>query len=118
MNLKEKSEENWKMGAQLHCSSKFDAAANRIYYSIFQAAKFFAMAKTDVKDEDQIGHYEVENNITSYTNDPNSYQVYGKMKKLRTIADYRPYSVCESRFTREFLNEVDSLRKKLIDAAI
>ena len=116
MTLKEKSIENWSVGKQMYGNGKYDIAANRLYYALFQAAKNFALDKGMTEDEDEIGHYEIQRDIARFTKAENSGFLYGKMKQFRTIADYRPYSVDAKRFTPSFISEVEKLHAELVAA--
>jgi len=114
MTLKEKSEENWKAGIDMYCKHKYNIAANRLYYALFQAAKGYALEQGKMKDEDKNAHFEVHRRISTFVTIKNSTRLYGQMKKFREIADYRPFSVCPNKFSQAFIADVEKMYKELI----
>ena len=116
MTLKEKSIENWSVGKRMYDKGKYDIAANRLYYALFQAAKCCAMDRGMTEDGDEIGHYEVQRDIAQFVKIENSGRLYGKMKQFRTVADYRPYSVDATRFTQSFVGELEKMHAELVTA--
>lgn len=55
MGLREKAEINFKLAETLKSQGDYDAAANRFYYSVFQAVCFYAEQKLGYKWDDNTG---------------------------------------------------------------
>src|ERR1700722_16774383 len=93
--LAKKSDQTWKEGQDCLSKGLVDAAANRIYYAVFQAVKGFAIQKGEMSMETQEGvHRKV---LEVVRGGGGTGQYYRKrlndLLGLRLIADYMPESV-------------------------
>ena len=117
MTLKEKSKQNWKVGIQRYCAKEYDIAANRLYYALFQAAKECILQNDKKVKEKDVDHFFVQNDVSTYVHQVKAvYEVYGRMKKYRKTADYKPFSVNPEEFSQAFVQEIEKMHQELITA--
>ncbi len=115
-SLVEKSNSNWALSEQLRNQEKYDAAANRLYYSLFQAVKAYAVmiGKADV-DEDTGVHGKMKRIVSE--EDRSDGEVFGDAMDLRVKADYLPAPVTVADFDQTFVFNAEHLRCSFIRKA-
>ena len=106
--LIEKSDANWKLADQLRKDGHFDAAANRFYYSLFQAVKAYAIKIGKMKETDRNSVHRTAKRIVC--EERKDYKVFGDAMEMRERSDYQSDRIAESEFSQNFLNRADSLR--------
>jgi uncharacterized protein (UPF0332 family) len=109
----QKSEETWKEGSECLAKGQANMAANRIYYSVFQAIKGFAMATRgwDIHDSDNV-HVKALNVVCG----PEGGKGKGfrdkltELRSLRIVADYYPEPV-DIDDLKALVKDADAIRK-------
>lgn len=88
-----KSQENWEVGERCLLNGELNAAANRLYYAVFQAVLGWARFANKSFDEKNCIHSAMYRFVA---NEGKSKVVYGKnlikLRTLRETADYAPES--------------------------
>lgn len=113
MGLIEKSEANWSSAyVLLESERNVNAAANRFYYSVFQAVKAFAVARDGFNPED---HKEVHRKMGEVVGKYESTlkHDFDELLGLRKQADYEPDAVDE-RYLKSLLHNADILRQAFL----
>ena len=100
------------MGLDLLTSGKLNAAANRLYYALHQAAVHAFEQQGRQPSQLQIGakgwkHDVVKNNLGLLGRSEEDKIIYIAMKGLREEADYLPTTVKESQLTNRRQKVVD-----------
>ncbi len=103
-----KSDENWDLANQLRSDGKYDAAANRFYYSLFQAVKAYAIKTGKMKEEDNISVHSVAKGIIR--EDHEDYRLFGDAMEMRERGDYQSDHVAASEFPIDFVHKAELLR--------
>lgn len=107
--LKQKSEENWVSGEICLSNELYNAAANRFYYSFYQAVRFWADRDDRIKcTESPRAIHEVCKNLLSrwLTDHQQIGEAFNEMGSLRATADYELAHVKAEDLSPEFLEEV------------
>lgn len=87
--MQAKSEENWMVGNRCLAEGSFNAAANRLYYSVFQAVLMFAVAKRGYVYEGSGVHSAMTHIVQSQGQARLHYgAVFRDLLTLRYTADY------------------------------
>ncbi len=106
--LIEKSDENWDLADQLRNDGKFDAAANRYYYSLFQAVKAYAVKVGKMGEDEIVSVHSAAKRIVREDNE--DVRVFGDAMEMRERGDYQSDHVAGSEFSTDFIHKADSLR--------
>lgn len=106
--LIKKSDENWLLSEQLRSDGKLNAAANRLYYSIFQAIKAYAVKSGKMENGDKVSVHRTANRIVK--DEKKDYRTFGDAMDMRERGDYEDDSVSPSEFSQKFLHDADTLR--------
>ena len=114
--LIKKSDENWELSERLRKSGSYNAAANRLYYSVFQAVKAYAVKSGKMKPDEDVSVHRTANRIVKGDNE--NHRAFGDAMEMRERGDYQDDSVYESEFSQKFLCEADSLRQHYRKLAI
>ena len=107
--LIDKSEENWNLAMDLCSGGKYNAAANRFYYSIFQVVKVYAIKKGKMKLEDRKGVHGIAKDLVK-SEDKKLGRIYGDAENYRATADYLLEDVSKNDLDSTFINDVQTLR--------
>lgn len=110
-----KSKSNWELFDMLRREGKLDAAANRLYYSLFQAVKAYAVRTGKMNMDDQSDVHKTTMNLVS--SEKGYATTYSCARRLRVLADYLPGHPLASDFVQDFLFKADSLRQHYIKEA-
>jgi len=87
--MQDKSEENWAVGQQCLMDSRLNAAANRLYYAVFQAVFEFATKKRNYVSPGHSAHSSMLNIVRNYGKGRTKYgEVFNDLMGLRETADY------------------------------
>ena len=106
--LIEKSDANWELADQLRESGMLDAAANRFYYSLFQAVKAYAIKAQKMTEADHTDvHSKILRLIKDDREDANTFRL---AMSLRRTADYLYGKTTESDLCHDFVYKADLLR--------
>ena len=102
MTLKDKALENLEAGQWLLDRGRPNAAASRLYYSMYQAAVHRLTVKGVTPGQRRSGavrwdHSMVENNSGFLRNSFEDRMLYREMRNMRTTADYKTDSVSAPR---------------------
>ncbi len=113
--LLEKSKENWSAFEQLRGDDKLDAAANRLYYSIFQAVKAYAVVTGKTKiDETNSVHNMMKRIVSAEGGDA---RTFSDAMEMRKTADYMPQSITMLELDQDFRFKADALRQSFAKMA-
>ena len=89
--MQAKSEENWMVGNRCLAEGSVNAAANRLYYSVFQAVLVFATAKQGYVYKGYGAHADMAFIVRSQGKARQYYgEVFEGLMTLRITADYEP----------------------------
>jgi len=116
----EKSNETWKEGLDCLASGSSNMAANRLYYSVFQAIKGFAIArKLWSPDEKSDVHKKALDVVCGHAGGKGhgSRQKLSELRGLREIADYWPENV-DIEELKALITDADMIRKHHIKNAV
>lgn len=88
--MRDKSDENWRVGNACLVNGDLNAAANRLYYAVYQAVRGYALAKEkDYRPSDTGDHRKMEKIIRRYGKSPElSGDTFQDLMELRGKADY------------------------------
>lgn len=108
-SLLAKSKENFELALDLKDDEKYNAAANRFYYSIFQAVKAYAIEKGKMSME---GRKEVHSSALRLVRAENEdyYETMSEACNLRAKADYLAESIEKNELSLNFINKVQDVR--------
>ena len=108
-SLLAKSKENFELALDLKDDEKYNAAANRFYYSIFQALKAYAVEKGKMRIEERERVHTTAKQIAK--DEDKSYRdIMEDAYELRTKADYLSENVERYELTQDFQNKAQSMR--------
>ncbi|MBD2575547.1 hypothetical protein [Arthrospira platensis] len=115
--LKQKSDENWISGQVCLEYKLYNAAANRFYYSFYQAVTYWADRMGKIQcNKYSPKHDECENRLKyDFTSQPQMWISYAEMCSLRVTADYSLSHIGESDLDKEFLDQVKEFIAILTD---
>jgi hypothetical protein len=107
-----KAKENLTVGLELLDSGRINAAANRLYYALHQAAVHAFEQLGNQPDQLQNGakgwkHDVVKNNLGLLGTSQQDRVIYVALKGLREEADYKPTTVAKSQLTGRRQKVVD-----------
>ena len=106
--LIEKSDANWELANQLRKDGMFDAAANRFYYSLFQAVKAYAIKIKKMAESDSTGVHSQALRLVK--DDKEDSDTFSLAMSLRKSADYLYYQTTASDLCHDFVYKADLLR--------
>ena len=88
----DKSEENWLAGEQCLNDGRLNAAANRFYYSVFQAVLTYASAKRDYHQTREAKVHTDMGQLVKTVGKKSVYygRIFVDLRSLRETADYQP----------------------------
>lgn len=104
-----KSKKNFELALKLKEENNFDAAANRLYYSVFQAVKAYALAIGRMKINDSEKVHATAAAVVRDT-DKRYHRTMREACELRIKADYLCERVSESEMDQHFLNNLQTMR--------
>lgn len=110
-----KSKENMEAAIDLAASEKFNAAANRLYYSLFQAVKVYAVIKGGMRmDESERVHNTASRIAHELTKNNSRFEnVFEDALILRKKSDYQPLMVSKGELDLTFRKTVSDLRDEI-----
>ena len=113
-----KSEKTWQEGSECLAREHFNSAANRLYYSVFQAVKGFAIKTGKMSEDASDGVHRLALKLVGSQGAQRHYYQgqLNKLYSLRLIADYKPESVDAQRL-KDLVKDADSIRKYFIRIA-
>jgi len=111
-----KSNESWESGMACLNDGRINSAANRLYYSVFQAIKGFAVSKgLWSMDDSEAVHAKAREVVSS--NVKNGFRRnFGELHGLRLQADYMPEGV-DGEDLKALLGTADEIRRHHIAKA-
>ena len=106
--LIEKSDANWELANQLRKDGMLDAAANRFYYSLFQAVKAYAIKIKKMTESDSTGvHSQALRLVKEEKEDSVTFR---RAMSLRQSADYLYNQTTQSDLCLDFVHKAELLR--------
>ena len=108
-SLLQKSKDNWDLSGELRHKQLYDAAANRLYYSLFQAVKAYAVNAGKLRVDDTVSVHETLKRLVR--EEGMDFKTFGNAMNMRKTADYEPRRVSEFEFDQDFLCKADALRQ-------
>lgn len=114
--LVEKSGDNWALALRLRDDGRFNAAANRLYYALFQAVKAYAV-RTGMASVDEEAGVHGRMKAIVRDEDRRDARVFGDAMDLRVKADYSAASASASDFEQAFMFEAENLRLRFAGMA-
>lgn len=105
-----KSKENFGLALDLKSMGKYNAAANRFYYSIFQAVKAYAVEKGKMSVEESARVHPKAKQIAK-DEDESYFDIMDDAYDMRTKADYLAENVELYELTQDFQNKAQSMRE-------
>ena len=106
--LIEKSDENWELADQLRNDGNYDAAANRLYYSLFQAVKAYAIKFGKMNEDDSVSVHSAAKRIVREDNE--DHRLFGDAMEMRERSDYQSSHVAASELPIDFVHKAELLR--------
>lgn len=98
--IKDKSSESWEAGKLCRESGRYNSAANRFYYSLFQAARFWCHQNKhlDCRKYVQYPHDRVRELVSSKAKSHGRElrDILMNLGELRNKADYKPIQIIDS----------------------
>ena len=104
-----KSKENFGLALDLKSMGKYNAAANRFYYSIFQAVKAYAVEKGKMSVKESARVHPKAKQIAK-DEDESYFDIMDDAYELRTKADYLAENVEQYELTQDFQTKAQSMR--------
>lgn len=104
-----KSKKNFELALTLKDEDNFDAAANRFYYSVFQAVKAYALAIGRMNTTTKESVHKTAAAVVRDT-DKRYYRTMREACELRIKADYLCEGVSKSEMDQHFLNNLQTMR--------
>jgi|GEM_PF-2609914 len=115
--MQDKSEENWKVGLQCLKEGNLNAAANRLYYGMFQAVLLYARKITGYEKTDRTVHGDMCDIVKNLGTASYKYgKVYRKLWSLRDIADYQD-DPPDRRGIENLLSDCEKIRQNYLKKA-
>ena len=110
--MKNKSDNTWTDAVSILDQLRFNAAANRFYYAVFQAVYSHALERGIIAAEDDVGlHGKARRIVRSTGYQSRKYtEVFDRLLDLRTRADYRPEDIEPDEIDADLLRDADALR--------
>lgn len=112
-NYAEKVKTGWGLAISLRSSRDYNNSASRMYYSVFQAVLYYAVAKTQfdpVAKRADI-HRCMSDLVKENFKEQKEYgRIYGQLRKLRNQADYDPVNVSPSDLDQEFVHKIECIK--------
>lgn len=108
-NLLAKSKENFGIAIDLKDNGKYNAAANRFYYSIFQAVKAYAVEKGKMRVDERNGVHPMAKQIAK-DEDKRYYNLMEDAYEMRTRADYLIEDVDQNELGQDFQRKAQDMR--------
>lgn len=107
-----KSKENMLVADELVERQSFNAAANRLYYSLFQVAKAYAVSKNKMKMDAHVEVHRVARTVVhELVKDEGRFEdVFEDALALRKKSDYTPVDVTANDLDLNFRNKASDLR--------
>lgn len=116
--FKARSAENWEAAVASQDNQRFNAAANRYYYAVYQAVVYWADQKKLVRcDKSHAGfHQTLPELLAEHGGDSGKdfRDVFADVYALRLQADYKPNPVAERHLRRDLIRKADVVRKSLL----
>ena len=110
--MKDKSEKTWEDASAVLDQLRFNVAANRFYYAVFQAVYSHALDREIISADDEIGlHGKARRIVKSTGHQARKYvEVFDRLLALRTRADYRPEDIEPEEIDDDLLKDANALR--------
>ena len=103
-----KSKENFELALELKEDGRLNAAANRFYYSAFQAVKAYAVSTGKMRIEEDSGvHYKVKQ--IAKDEDKKYRDVMEDAYSFRVTADYLAEGIQDYELTTQFQNDIQEI---------
>ncbi|MBQ2632543.1 MAG: HEPN domain-containing protein [Kiritimatiellae bacterium] len=112
-----KSKENFDLALELKEDGRLNAAANRFYYSAFQAVKAYAVSTGKMRIDENSGvHYKVKQIATD--EDKKYRDVMEDACTLRVTADYLAEDIQDYELSSKFQNDIQEIHDHFKTLAI
>lgn len=110
--MKEKSDNTWEDAVAVMDQLRFNAAANRFYYAVFQAIYSHALDREIISADEEVGlHNKARKLVKSTGHQPRKYvEVFDRLLALRTRADYKPEDIEPEDMDADLIRDADTLR--------
>ncbi len=117
--FRERSAENWDAAVACQDRNRFNAAANRYYYAVYQAAVYWADKKRFVRcTQSHAGFHQrlPELLVADGGSSGKDFRgVFAEAYALRIQADYKPHPVAGKHLSRELIQKVNLVRNSLLN---
>lgn len=107
--LFEKAQASWRLGVELRDRGQFNAAANRLYYGLFQAVRAHFASEPEMARADGI-HGRVKAKLRYAEKD-----TFEGLRELREKADYQPDDVQAEDLSDELIERANRLLKSYLN---
>lgn len=107
-SLLSKSKENFDLALELKENRRFNAAANRFYYSAFQAIKAYAVEKGKMQMEEDSGVHKKVKQIAK-DEDKKYRDIMEDAYNFRVTADYLAEDIQDYELTQKFQNDIQEI---------
>lgn len=108
-NLLCKSKANFDLALDLKENGKFNAAANRFYYSVFQAVKAYAVSKGEMEMDARNDVHATASAIVKNT-ERRYHRTIREACNMRIKSDYLKEDVGKSELDLNFVSQLQSMR--------
>ena len=110
--MRNKSSITWEDAVAVMDQLRFNAAANRFYYAVFQAIYSHALDREIISADDEIGlHGKARRIVKSTGHQPRKFtDVFDRLLDLRTRADYKAENVEPEDLDADLIRDADALR--------
>jgi len=115
--MRNKSDENWRVVSLCLQNGTLNAAANRLYYAVFQAVLGYAKAKQGyIYDPNVSAHSKMWQYVAADKGGYSYRRVFTKLMVLRKTADYEPETPTEKNI-KSLMGDSGSMRQYFLKLA-
>jgi len=111
----DKVRKGWELALNLRDEGDLNNSASRMYYAVFLAALWYAVAKRSFdplrKTNRDVVHARMKAYVEEHFKERTEYvRCYGQLRRLRNKADYEPVDVSPSELDLEFINKIQCIK--------
>lgn len=115
--MRDKSDENWRVAKRCLDDYDLNAAANRFYYSVFQAVLLYAKKKKGYLKSTKSVHYDMEQIVKDTGKHGRYYsRQFKRLKSYRETADYDPETPEENK-VKNLVADSEKMRRFFLGKA-